>query len=255
MGRLVGKVAVVTGGAKGIGRAVCLLFAREGAKVAVTDLDSDGAAEVARDIASSGGEASAFALNVADEAAVERVMKEAAEAFGAVHVLVNNAGISGARGPAHELKGEDWDRVHDVNVKGVFNCTKYAVPWMKKSGGGSIVNVASVLGVVANADNSPYVASKAAVRLMTKSDALSYAKEGIRVNSVSPAFVTTPLIENMLNSAPDPEKARKDLAGLHPQGRLGTPDEVAYAILYLASDEAGFTTGTDLVIDGGYTAR
>jgi NAD(P)-dependent dehydrogenase (short-subunit alcohol dehydrogenase family) len=255
MGRLEGKVAVVTGAALGIGRATAELFAREGAAVAVTDLNEKEGRAVADGIASSGGRARFWKLDVSMEADVKAVFKGVQEAFGPVTVLVNNAGVGGARKPVHELSGTDWDRVLDVNVKGVFNCTKHAVPMMLEAGGGSIVNVASVLGVVGGADNTPYVASKAAVRLMSRSDALTYATQGIRVNTVSPGFVWTPLIEKYAESTGDAAGARKALEELHPVGRLGEPVDVAYGALYLASDEARFVTGAEIAIDGGYTAK
>lgn len=254
MGRLSGKVAVVTGGALGIGRAVCTLFAREGAKVAVADLLEEEGRGVAEGITASGGEAVFVRLDVGVEDDVKAAFGEVRRAFGPIDVLVNNAGVSGARGPVHELAGADWDRVMKVNVMGVFNCTRHAVPQMREAGGGSVINIASVLGVVGGANNTPYVASKAAVRLMTKSDALTYAGEGIRFNTIDPGFIWTPLIERYVNSAPDPEAAREALERLHPMGRLGEPEDVAYGALYLAGDESRFMTGSDLVIDGGYTA-
>jgi len=254
MGRLSGKVAVVTGGALGIGRAVCTLFAREGAKVAVADLLEEEGRGLAEGIRASGGEAVFVRLDVGVEDDVKAAFDEVRMTFGPIDVLVNNAGVSGARGPVHELTGADWDRVMKVNVMGVFNCTRHAVPQMREAGGGSVINIASVLGVVGGANNTPYVASKAAVRLMTKSDALTYAGEGIRFNTIDPGFIWTPLIERYVNSTPDPEAAREALERLHPMGRLGEPEDVAYGALYLAGDESRFMTGSDLVIDGGYTA-
>lgn len=255
MGRLSGKAALVTGGALGIGSAACALLAAEGASVAVTDVLEDEGEKVASRINASGGRARFWRLDVTDEARVEEVVNEAAGEFGRLDVLVNNAGVSGARKPAHELTEEDWKRVMAVNLKGAFFCTKHAAPHMRSSGGGSIVNVGSVLGVVANPDNSPYVATKAALRYMSKADALTYAPDNIRVNCVNPGYVWTPLIEKYVNSTEDPAGAKEALAGAHPLGRLGTPEEVAWAIVYLASDEASFVTGSDLNVDGGYTAR
>jgi len=254
-GRLSGRTAIVTGGALGIGRAISELFAREGARVAIADLAEAEGTALADDITSRGGVARFWPLDVSDERLVAEVFSAISEAFGPAGVLVNNAGVGGPRRPAHELTAEDWEPVYRVNVMGVANCTRQAVTQMLSSGGGSIVNIASVLGVVGGADNTPYVSSKAAVRLMTKSDALTYASAGIRVNSISPGFVWTPLIERYVNSTANPGAARSSLASLHPVGRLGEPMEVAYGALYLASDESSFTTGADLVIDGGYTAR
>jgi len=175
--------------------------------------------------------------------------------FGSVDILVNNAGITGVRKPTHEITAEEWDRVMAVNVKGVFYCTKHAIPSMLAAGGGSIINIASVIGMVAYAAAPPYVASKAAVRLMSKTDALIYAKDGIRVNAIVPGYVWTPLIENALLAKGDVDAGKKALEALHPVGRLGEPLDIAYGILYLASDESKFVTGSDLVIDGGYTAQ
>ncbi len=255
MGRLTSKTAVVTGGAVGIGRAISELFAREGARVAIADRAADEGRKLAEDITRRGGTARFFELDVTDEHAVARVFAEVREAFGLVSVLVNNAGVGGPRRPAHEISAEEWEPVFRVNVTGVANCTRLAAPQMLEVGSGSIINIASVLGVVGGADNTPYVSSKAAVRLMSKSDALTYAAAGIRVNSISPGFVWTPLIERYVNSTGDAGSERARLASLHPVGRLGEPMEVAYGALYLASDESSFTTGVDLVIDGGYTAR
>jgi len=253
MGRVSGKVAIVTGGASGIGREACLLLAKEGAKVAIADMDSAGAglaAEISRS-----GEAVFFKLDVSDEAAVERAFAGVNDRFGRIDVLVNNAAITGVRKPTHEITAEEWDQVMKVNVNGVFYCTKHVVPFMKASGGGSIINVGSVIGVVAYKAAPPYVASKAAVRLMSKTDALIYARDRIRVNSIIPGYVWTPLIENALKAGGDLEAGRKALEALHPIGHLGEPLDVAYGIVYLASDESKFTTGSDLVIDGGYTAQ
>lgn len=255
MGRLDGRVALVTGAALGIGRATAALFAREGASVALTDVQDDEGEAARREIESEGGVARYWHLDVADEDGVERVVEEVVDAFGGLDVLVNNAGISGANKPTHEITEEEWDRVMAVNVKGVFFCTKHAVPRLKARGGGSIVNLSSIYGLVGAPDAPPYHASKGAVRLMSKTDALLYAADGIRVNSVHPGFVWTPMVEQFLKSQGDVEEGRRALADLHPLGRVGDPDDVAYAALYLASDESGFVTGSELVVDGGYTAR
>ncbi len=255
MGRLTGSVAAITGAGLGIGRATALLFAREGATIAVLDMLDEAGKGVAAEIAAIGAAARFYHLDVSDEASVESVMVRIGEELGPVNVLVNNAGVGSPKCPPHEVESAEFDRVMDINVKGVLYCTKYAVPQMRGSGGGSIVNVASVLGLVGATDSSVYVASKAAVRLMSKSDALTYAKEGIRVNVVSPGYIWTSLLEGALKSKGDIEKSGAELVALHPAGRLGTAEEIAYAILYLASDESSFVTGSDLVIDGGYTAK
>jgi NAD(P)-dependent dehydrogenase (short-subunit alcohol dehydrogenase family) len=255
MRRMEGKAVIVTGGALGIGRATCELLAREGAKVAIVDLLDEEGRELAGKIGRAGGTARYWRADVASESDVQRVFREIGEAFGRIDVLVNNAGISGANKPTHELSEEEWDRVQAVNVKGVFFCTKHAVPWMLQAGGGSIVNLSSIYGLVGAPDSPPYHASKGAVRLMSKTDALLYAKQGVRVNSVHPGFIWTPMVEKYLRAQGDVEQLRRGLDALHPLGRIGEPEEVAYGILYLACDESKFVTGSELVIDGGYTAR
>ncbi len=255
MGRVEDKVAIVTGGAMGIGEAAAILLAREGARVIVADImDKEGALTV-EEIKRKNGVALFRHLDVTREVDVEKAYKGIYDDFGRIDILVNNAGITGVRKPTHEIKEEEWDKVMSVNVKGVFYSTKHAVPYMKNSGGGSIINIASVLGIVGSPGAPPYVASKGAVRLMTKTDALIYAKDKIRVNSIDPGFIRTPLIENYLKSTGDPEGGRKKLDALHPLGHIGEPIDVGYAILYLASDESKFVTGSDLVVDGGYTAQ
>jgi NAD(P)-dependent dehydrogenase (short-subunit alcohol dehydrogenase family) len=255
MDRLKGKVALVTGGAMGIGRSACLLMAREGAKVAVTDLDEAQGASVAEEIRAQGGEAGFWRLDVASEAEVRKVFGEVEQRFGPVTALVANAGISGANKPTHELTEQEWDRVQGINVKGVFFCTKHAVPQMKKAGGGSIINLSSIYGLVGAPDVPPYHASKGAVTLMTKTDALLYAADRIRVNSVHPGFIWTPMVEKHLQGMPDPAAAKKATAEAHPLGHMGEPDDIGWACVWLASDEAKFVTGAQIVVDGGYTCR
>ena len=255
MGRVDGKVAIVTGGSLGIGRAACILLARHGAAVAITDvLDAEGR-KLAEEINHGKGRVRFWHLDVSKEAEVKSVFADIAQTFGKIDVLVNNAGIAGTSKPTHEITEGEWDRVQAVNVKGVFFCTKHAVPFLQKAGGGSIINLSSIYGLISAPDVPPYHASKGAVRLMTKTDALFYAKDKIRVNSVHPGFIWTPMVENYLKSAGSVEEGRKMLAGLHPLGHVGEPDDIAYGILYLASDESKFITGGELVIDGGYTAR
>lgn len=255
MGRLKGKVALVTGGAKGIGKSASVLMAREGAKVAVTDVDDDAGKAVIEEIRKAGGEAEYWRLDVSKEAEVKRVFEETAKRFGPITALVSNAGIGGANKPPHELTEEEWDAVQSVNVKGVFFCTKYAVPQMKKAGGGSIINMSSIYGLVGAPDAPPYHASKGAVTLMSKTDAQFYAPDKIRVNSLHPGFIWTKMVEQHLNTMPDPDAAKQYLAGLHPLGHLGEPDDIGWACVYLASDESKFVTGSELVVDGGYTSR
>jgi NAD(P)-dependent dehydrogenase (short-subunit alcohol dehydrogenase family) len=173
-----------------------------------------------------------------------------------IDILVNNAGIAGANKPTHEISVEEWQKVMDVNVKGVFLGTKYVVPYMKENGGGSIINLSSIYGIIGAPDIPPYHASKGAVRLMTKTDALLYAGDNIRVNSVHPAYIWTPLVEQLaIDSGMKPEDFRRQLDEKHPVGHVGEPSDIGYGILYLASDESKFMTGSELVIDGGYTCR
>ncbi len=256
MGRVEGKSAIVTGGALGIGRATCRLLAREGARVAILDLLDEEGTALASEIGRTGGTARYWHADVARESDVERVLREIVDAFEKIDILVNNAGIAGSSKPTDELTEQEWDRVQAVNVKGVFFCTKHAIPWMRRAGGGSIVNLSSIYGLVGAPDVPPYHASKGAVRLMTKTDALLYAKEKIRVNSVHPGFIWTPMVEKAMQSqGGDLADIKRGLGELHPLGHVGEPDDVAYGILYLASDESKFVTGSELVIDGGYTAR
>ena len=255
MGRVDGKVAVITGAAYGIGRAAAGLLAREGAQVAVTDIQSEAGLEAADEIKQRGGQAQYWQLDTTDEQAIQRVFAEVADAFGHLDVLVNNAGISGVNKPTHEVTLEEWNRVISVNLNGVFLCTKHAIPYLRQAGGGSIINLSSIYGLVGAPDLPPYHAAKGGVRLMSKTDAMFYAADGIRVNSVHPGFIWTPMVENVCRELGDVEAARRQLAELHPIGHLGEPEDIAYGILYLASDEAKFVTGSELVIDGGYTAR
>lgn len=256
MNRVQGKVAIVTGGAQGIGRAICALLAREGAAVAVTDIQQQAGEEAAAALREAGGKAAFWRLDVTKEDEVERVMAQVAQQFGRLDILVNNAGIGGSYASTHELSEADWDAVMAVNAKGAFLCTKHAVPRMRESGAGSIVNISSVYAMVGSPHAVAYHASKGALRIMTKTDALAYAGECIRVNSVHPGFIWNEPVESGPHAAGVAVAiAREEMAKLHPLGRLGQPDDVAWGVLYLASDEAAFVTGAELVIDGGYTAR
>ncbi len=252
MKRAENKVVLVTGAALGIGRETCILLAKEKAKVAVTDiLDREGE-ELVAEIKKSGGIAKYWHLDVSDEQEVKKVYAEVVEEFGKLDATVNNAGIAGVDKPTHELTEDEWDSVMSVNVKGVFFCTKHAIPHMQKSGGGSIINLSSIYGIIGAGDIPHYHASKGAVRLMAKNDALIYAKDKIRVNSVHPGFIWTPLVEEFGKDVPD---FRENLNKLHPIGHVGEPMDIAYGILYLVSDESKFVTGSELVIDGGYTCK
>jgi len=254
MKRLDGKTALVTGAALGIGRAACLRMAQEGARVAVTDVRDVEGRTLAEEIGRNGGEARYWHLDVSREADVQRVIDEVHAVFG-LDVLVNNAGISGTSKPTHEITEQEWDALMAVNTKGVFFCTKHALPHMMRARRGSIINLSSIYGLVGAADAPPYHASKGAVRLMTKTDALLYAPYAIRVNSVHPGFIRTPMVENFMAAAPDAEAVQRALEAKHPLGRLGEPDDIAWGIVYLASDESKFVTGSELVIDGGYTSQ
>ncbi len=252
MERLKGKTALVTGGAKGIGRAICRRFAAEGANVIITDIAHDLGMELAESIQSKGGNAEFKYMDTSDEEEIARVISSAAD----TSVLVNNAGISGPDKPTHEIESKEWDRLMDINVKGVFLCTKYVIPHMKRLIGGSIINLSSIYGIVGALDLPAYHASKGAVRLMTKTDALVYARDGIRVNSIHPGFIWTPLVEDLAGKSDQGvEGFRKALDDRHPIGHVGEPEDIAHGAVYLASDESKFVTGTELVIDGGYTAQ
>ncbi|MFW6370671.1 MAG: SDR family NAD(P)-dependent oxidoreductase [Bacteroidota bacterium] len=256
MKRLEGKVAVVTGGALGIGKATCIIMAREGAKVAITDILDEEGKQLEEKIAADGFTAKYWNLDVSSEKNVQNVFSEVKNEFGKIDVLVNNAGISGADKPTHEITEEEWDKVMDINVKGVFFCTKHVIPYMKENKGGSIVNLSSIYGIIGAPDIPPYHASKGAVRIMTKTNALNYAADKIRVNSVHPGFIWTPLVEEMAKeSGESVEEYRKELDSKHPIGHVGEPEDIAHGIVYLTSDEAKFVTGSELVIDGGYTCR
>jgi NAD(P)-dependent dehydrogenase (short-subunit alcohol dehydrogenase family) len=249
--RLAGKVALISGAARGMGAAEARLFAREGARVALGDvLETEGRA-VEAEIVAKGGEAIFVRLDVSRESDWEQAVALTVQRFGKLDVLVNNAGI-GAAGRVEDTTAEAWDRVMEVNAKGVFLGTRAAIPAMRRGGGGSIVNISSQLGLVGMDDSSPqYTASKGAVRLLTKTTALQYAREGIRCNSVHPGPIVTPMTERR---RADPTVYRRMLSRI-PLGRYGKPDEVAHGVLYLASDESAFVTGSELVIDGGWTAQ
>ena len=256
MKRVQDKVAVVTGAALGIGRAAAVLLGREGAHVAVTDINESAGKEVVELIRQAGGSAEYWSLDTSDEANVQSVFAEVVERFGPINILVNNAGIAGINKPTHEVTREEWNAVINVNVNGVFYCTKHVIPVMRQAGGGSIINLSSIYGMIGAADLPPYHASKGAVTLMTKNDALFYASDAIRVNSVHPGFIWTPLVEDLGKQSPQGVDAfRRELDSRHPIGHVGEPDDIAYGMLYLASDESRFVTGSELVIDGGYTAR
>ncbi len=248
--RLAGKVAIVTGSANGMGEVEAHLFAQEGAKVVVADMSVDGGQKVVEAIASAGGEACFAQIDVTNEDDWQETVKTAVSVYGKLDILVNNAGISGTYQP-DTLSTEAWDRVMAINSKGVFLGMKHAIPEMQRNGGGSIVNISSISGFAGQEGiHMAYNASKGAVRIMTKSAAVQYAKDKIRVNSVHPGIM--PAMTTSVLTA-DPEMRAKMLAQV-PMGREGRREEVGYAVLFLASDEASYITGTELVVDGGYLA-
>ena len=254
--RLEGKVALISGGARGQGAEEARLFSREGAKVVIGDvLDEDGK-QVEAQINEAGGECLYVRLDVTSEANWQQAVNAAVSRFGKLDVLVNNAGIGSTRRPdgvqatIEDLTEGEWDRVMDVNAKGVFLGTKHAIPEMRKAGGGSIINISSIAGIVGGRTTA-YGASKGAVRIFTKATAIQHARDGIRCNSVHPGVIDTPMTEQMLSD----EEGRQANIARHPIGRVGRPEEIAYGVLYLASDESSFVTGSELVIDGGLTAQ
>ena len=256
MARLDGKVALISGGARGQGAVEARLFASEGAKVAIGDILEAEGLQVEAEINESGGECLFVRLDVTSEEDWLHAVESTVARFGKLDVLVNNAGIGSPRGSdgrrvtIEDLTEAQWDRVMDVNAKGVFLGTKYAIPEMRKAGGGSIINISSVAGLVGGTTTA-YGASKGAVRIFTKATAIQYAKDGIRANSVHPGVIETDMTADMLAD----EAGRRANLARHPIGRLGTAEDVAYGVLYLAADESSFVTGSELVIDGGLTAQ
>lgn len=250
MGSFNGRTALVTGGSSGIGRATCLAFAGRGARVAVADVDSVGGSETVAQIGAAGGKAEFFKADVTDEGQVQQMVHDVVERFGSLDMAYNNAGVEGMRVRLHETSTEHWRTVMSVNVDGIFFCMKYELAQMLEQGGGVIVNASSTFGLAGGA-GGPYPASKHAVVGLTKSVALDYAENGIRVNSIHPGAIETPMIDRL---RADPVLGEA-LATMHPIGRMGRPEEIAAAVIWLCSDEASFVTGHTLVADGGNLAR
>ena len=251
MDRLAGKVALISGGARGQGATETRLFVREGASVVFGDVLDDDGKKVEAEIRASGGRATYVHLNVTRETDRRAAVATVVQTYGKLDVLVNNAGIL-FRSKIEDTNEADWDRIMAVNVKGVFLGTKCAIPAMRQAGGGSIINISSTAGLVGSpGETAAYSATKGAVRLFTKSTAIQHARDKIRCNSVHPGPIATDMIKDVLENRASWEQRLRRL----PMGRVGTPEEVAYGVLYLASDEASYVTGSELVIDGGTTAE
>jgi len=252
MGKLDGKVALISGGARGQGAVEAAVFAREGAKVVFGDVRDDEGKKIEATIRAEGGDAVYLHLDVAMEADWQRAVRTAVERYGKLDVLINNAGIVIPRVPIDERTAEEWDRVMAVNAKGVFLGTKHAIPAMRRAGGGSIVNISSVAGIGQSLHQEPaYAASKGAVRIFTKVTAAQHAKDKIRCNSVHPGPIDTEMVHSAMS---DPEVLRRRLQRV-PLGRLGTVEEVVSLVLFLASDDASYVTGSEMVVDGGALAQ
>lgn len=250
MGRLNGKVAIITGAASGQGAVEAKLFAKEGAKVVATDINEQALQNVISEIKAAGGEAIAIKHNVVSEDEWTNVITKAVETFGKIDVLVNNAGIAPST-PLEHTTLDDWHKAMDINMTSVFIGTKLVVPEMRKAGGGSIINISSMAGIVGTGAANAYPASKGAVRIFTKASAVEFSRENIRINSVHPGVIETPMTKDVLAN----EKWSAGLKAATLLPRWGKSEDVAYGVLYLASDESSFVTGSELVIDGGYTAH
>jgi len=251
MVEFIGKVAIVTGASSGIGRSSALLYAREGAKVVVSDVDEGGGQETVRLIQAAGGEAFFVKTDVANPTDCESLVRKTAEKYGRLDFACNNAGIGGEQNLTADYSIEGWQKVIAVNLSGIFYCMKFEIPAMLKAGEGAIVNMASILGQVGFAGAPAYVAAKHGVIGLTQNAAIEYAARGIRVNSIGPAFIKTPMIASLEQNT----QALNMLVGLHPIGRLGLPEEVAELVIWLSSTRASFVTGAYYPVDGGYLAR
>lgn len=243
------KVVIVTGGASGIGAATALLFAKEGARVVVSDLQEEKGKEIVQQIEEAGGEAAFFKTDVSVAEENQALVNFAVQTYGKLDVAVNNAGIGGEANKIADMSLEGWHKVISINLDSIFYGLKYQIPAMQKSGGGSIINISSILGSVGFMGSAAYVAAKHGILGITKTAALEYSSEKIRINAVGPAFIDTPLLDQL------DEELKQQLIGMHPIGRFGKSEEVAEIILWLGSDKASFATGAYYPIDGGYLAR
>ncbi len=248
-------IALITGGAAGIGRATALAFAREGARAVVADINAREGEETVRLIRDGGGEAIFVRADVSQSADWQRLIGETVREYGRLDVLFNNAGIEGASAPTADYSEEDFDRVLAVNLKGVWLGMRAVIPQMLTQGKGAIINTSSILGLVGFAGASAYTASKHAIIGITKVAALEYSAQRIRINAVCPAFIKTPMLDRGLGQLPNAEEILGQISTLHPVGRMGEPEEVASLVLFLASDDASFISGATYLVDGGYTAR
>jgi len=251
-GLVQGKIALITGGGSGIGRAAALALAKEGATVAVSDILAAGGEETVRLIQAAGGEATFIKADVAKAAEVEALINKVVQTYGRLDCAVNNAGIEGEMTTTVDCSEENFDRIIAVNLKGVWLCMKHEIPQMLKQGGGAIVNTASVAGLIGFQGLPAYVASKHGVNGLTKTAALEYAKQGIRVNAVCPGVIHTPMLDRLFTSRPG---AGETIAAMEPVGRLGKPEEIAAAVVWLCSDAASFVTGLPMAVDGGLIAQ
>lgn len=246
-----GKVAIVTGGGSGIGQAACHLYAREGARVVVSDIDEKGGNETCRAIQAMDGEAIFVRADVSQPGDCQALVDATLEKYGRLDIAFNNAGIGGEANATGEYSIEGWQKVIEINLSGVFYCMRYEIPAMLKTGGGAIVNMASILGMAGFSKSPAYVAAKHGVIGLTRTAAIEYAQQGLRINSVGPAFIHTPLISGLEQDT----QVRDYLISLHPVGRLGEPQEVAELVIWLSSEKASFVTGAYYEVDGGYLAR